>query len=142
MHRLLLVVLAAFVALPAAAATPPAAASAPLDLETVMADPDWIGQPVENPYWSVDGRQLYYQLKRDGSSVRDLYRVDPVNGRSVKLDPAAMVQAEGPAVFDRAHRHAAFILHGDVFLIDVASGRRTQITRTPQKELTPQFSAD
>ncbi|HXD37200.1 MAG TPA: prolyl oligopeptidase family serine peptidase [Rhodanobacter sp.] len=142
MHRLLLVVLAAFVALPAAAATPPAAASAPLDLETVMADPDWIGQPVENPYWSVDGRQLYYQLKRDGSSVRDLYRVDPVNGRSVKLDPAAMAQAEGPAVFDRAHRHAAFTLHGDVFVVDLASGQRRQITQTSQRESSPQFSAD
>ena len=140
MRRLLSAVLVALVAWPLAAATEPA--SAPLDLETVMANPDWIGQAVESPYWSVDGRSLYYSLKRDGSKVRDLYRVDPAGGPGVKLDPAAMAQADGPAVFDRAHRHAAFILHGDVFVVDLANGRRQQVTRTPQEESTPQFSAD
>ncbi|MCW8808900.1 MAG: S9 family peptidase, partial [Rhodanobacter sp.] len=140
MRRILLAGLVAFAVLPAAAATP--SATAPLDMETIMANPDWIGQPVESPYWSVDGRSLYYAVKRDGSPVRDLYRVDPVSGKSVKLDPAAMAQAEGPAVFDRTHRHAAFILHGDVFLVDLASGRRLQVTRTPQPESAPQFSAD
>jgi dipeptidyl aminopeptidase/acylaminoacyl peptidase len=140
MRRLLLANLVALAAMPALAATPPA--SQPLDMETIMANPDWIGQVVESPYWSVDGRSLYYSLKRDGSKVRDLYRVDPAGGASVKLDPAAMAQADGPPVFDRAHRQAAFILHGDVFVVDLASGRRTQLTRTPQDESSPQFSAD
>ena len=143
MRRLLLAGLIAFCVLPAAAvAAPPASSAAPLDLETIMANPDWIGQSVEDPYWSVDGRSLYYSLKRDGSPVRDLYRVDPASGNSVKLDPAAMAQADGPPVFDHAHQHAAFILHGDVFEVDLASGRRRQVTITPQHESSPQFSAD
>ncbi len=141
MRRLLL---AGFVALVlpmvAIAATPPATTT--LDLETIMANPDWIGQAVEAPYWSVDGSQLYYSLKRDGSPVRDLYRVDPASGQNTRLDAAAMAQAEGPAVFDRTHRQAAFILHGDVFLRDLTSGKRVQVTRTPQKETALQFSAN
>ncbi len=140
MRRLLLAALVAFCVAPVGAATPPA--SGPLDLETIMANPDWIGQPVESPYWSVDGHSVYYSLKRDGSPVKDLYRVDPATGSSVKLDPAAMAQADGPAVFDHAHRHAAFVLHGDVFVVDLASGRRVQVTSTPAKESAPQFSAD
>lgn len=141
MRRLLLASLIALAVLPAAAmaATP---ASAPLDLETIMASPDWIGHAVESPYWSVDGRRLYYALKRDGDSVRDLYRVDADGGAGGKLDPAAMAQADGPAVYDRNRTHAAFILHGDVFLVDLASGRRVQVTRSPQAESAPQFSAD
>ncbi|HUH31988.1 MAG TPA: prolyl oligopeptidase family serine peptidase [Rhodanobacter sp.] len=145
MRRLLLAGFVALLLPLAAAATAPSAApaaNAPLGLETIMADPDWIGQAVERPYWSVDGRHLYYSLKRDGSPVRDLYRVDPANGQSTRLDAAAMAQAEGPAVFDRARRQAAYILHGDVFLRDVASGKRVQVTRTPQAESAPQFSAD
>ncbi|MHB1059139.1 MAG: S9 family peptidase [Rhodanobacter sp.] len=138
MRRLLPAAFLALAAWPLAAATAPA----PLDMETIMANPDWIGQAVELPYWSVDGRQLYYSLKRDGSPVRDLYRVDPAGGQGVKLDPAALAQADGPAVFDRAHRHAAFILHGDVFVVDLASGRRSQVTSTPQDESAPRFSAD
>ncbi len=140
MRRLLPAALVAFTVLPLAAATVPV--SGPLDLETVMANPDWIGQAVEQPYWSVDGRSLYYSLKRDGGPVRDLYKLDPVSGQSARLDPAAMAQADGPAVFDRTHRHAAFILHGDVFVVDLASGHRVQVTRTPQAESAPQFSAD
>ncbi|SFL18781.1 S9 family peptidase [Rhodanobacter glycinis] len=142
MRRLLLAGLIAFTVLPAAAMAADAPATAPLTMETIMASPDWIGQAVESPYWSVDGRNLYYALKRDGSSVRDLYRVDPAGGAATKLDPAAMAQADGPAVYDRAHQHAAFVLHGDVFLVDLASGRRVQVTRTPQRESAPQFSAD
>ena len=140
MRRLLLAGLIALAVLPAAAQT--TAGAQALDLETIMANPDWVGHAVENPYWSVDGRSLYYSLKRDGSQVHDLYRVDPAGGTSVKLDPAAMAQAEGPAVYDRAHQHAAYILHGDVFLTDLASGRRVQVTRSAQPESAPQFSAD
>ncbi|GLQ50461.1 S9 family peptidase [Dyella flava] len=140
MRRLLLAGLIAFSVLPVAAETAPSAQ--PLDLETIMANPDWMGQAVENPYWSVDGRNLYYSLKRDGSPVHDLYRVDPATGQSTRLAPSAMAQAEGPAVYDRAHQHAAFILHGDVFLVDLASGRRVQVTRSPQPESSPQFSGD
>jgi dipeptidyl aminopeptidase/acylaminoacyl peptidase len=138
MRRFLLAGLAAFTALPALAASP----AAPLDLETIMANPDWIGQAVESPYWSVDGRAIYYRLKRDGSEIRDLYRVDPASGRSEKLDPAALAQADGPAVYDRTHRHAAFVRHGDVFLRTLAGGRTVQVTRTAEDESSPQFSAD
>ncbi|HEV2540716.1 MAG TPA: prolyl oligopeptidase family serine peptidase [Frateuria sp.] len=138
MRRLLLAGLVALTALPAVAAT----AAAPLDLETVMANPDWIGQPVESPYWSVDGQAIYYRLKRDGSEVRDLYRVDPATGRSEKLDPAAVAQADGPAVYDRTHRYAAFVRHGDVFLRGLADGRTVQVTQTAEEESSPQFSAD
>src|SRR5690242_491836 len=142
MHRTVLAGLAALLVLPAYAATPAPSAHQPLDMETIMANPDWIGHPVESPYWSVDGRSLYYRVQRDGSPVRDLYRVDPATGKSEKLDPAAVAQADGPAVFDRRHTHAAFIRHGDVFVVDLTSGRRRQVTRTPEDESSPQFSAD
>jgi len=141
MRRTLFAGLAALAALPAAALSP-SAGGGQLDLETIMANPEWIGAAVEVPYWSVDGHSLYYALKRDGSKVRDVYRVDVANGESVKLDPAAMPQAQGPAVFDRTHRYAAFVLHGDIFLTDVASGRRTQVTRTTEAESSPRFSSD
>ena len=138
MRRLLLAALVAFVVSPAMATPSPAVPSSgghALDMETIMANPDWVGQAVESPYWSVDGSHVYYEIKRDGSPVRDLYRVDPASGKSMKLDAASMASAEGPAVFDQAHRHAAFVLHGDVFVVDLASGRRTQVTLTPAKEV-------
>ena len=85
MRSLLLAGLVAFAVLPAAAfGTPSTAAStsAPLDLETIMASPDWIGHAVESPYWSVDGRSLYYALKRDGDRLTSDARRRTVIGSS------------------------------------------------------------
>lgn len=136
MHRALvasLVTLLTFFAAPAHAIT----------IEQAMADPDWIGAPVERAYWSVDGHSLYYDVKQKGSSIRDLHRVDLADGKDTIVDPQAMANADGAdAVFDRTHARAAFVRNGDVFIREVASGRLIQVTRTPQPETSPQFSAD
>ena len=131
--------LACLVALLCLAAAPARAVT----LEQAMANPDWIGAPVENPYWSADGRSLYYDLKRSGSPVRDRHRIDPADARDSVVDPAAMANADGAdAVFDRARTRAAFVRNGDVFVRELASGRLLQVTRTPEAEASPQFSAD
>jgi len=131
--------LAALVALLVFAAAPAEA----ITLEQAMADPDWIGAPVQHPYWSVDGHSLYYSLKQKGTQVRDLHRVGATGGQDAIVGPDAMPNADGAdAVFDRAHARAAFVRNGDVFIRDVASGRLTQVTRTPQHESDPRFSGD
>ena len=116
--------------------------AAPLDMETIMADPDWIGPPVEKPYFSVDGNSIYYLLKHDGNKVRDLWRVPVQGGAPVMLDAAAQAQADGDPVFDKARAHAAFIRHGDVFWRDLGTGRTVQVTRSDEGEISPRFMTD
>jgi len=130
-------------------AAPPANAVAPatpvtpsLSLEKIMADPDWIGPPVRDAYWSADAKAAYYSLKRIGSPIVDLHRVDAATGTDQVVDAEAMANADGPAVYDRAGRHAAIIRNHDIFVRDLSTGRLTQITRTPQAKSSPQFSAD
>ncbi len=135
MHR-------AFVALLVGLLTFAAAPARAITLEQTMADPDWIGAPVETPYWSVDGRSLYFRQRERGSPVRDLHRVDVASGSDSIVDPAAMANADGEAVFDRTRTRAAFVRSGDIFIREIASGRLIQVTRTPQHESAPQFSAD
>jgi dipeptidyl aminopeptidase/acylaminoacyl peptidase len=113
-----------------------------LSLEKIMADPDWIGPPVRDPFWSADGRAVYFSLKRSGSPIVDLHRLDPVKNQDQVIDGAAMAAADAPAVYDRAGKRAAFIRSRDVFVRDLSSGRLTQITRSPQPKSSPQFSAD
>jgi len=114
----------------------------PLTLEKIMADPDWIGPPVSDAYWSADAKSVFYSLKRSGSPIVDLHRVDPASGKDQVVDAAAMANADGPAVYDRAGKRAAFIRNRDIFVRDVSSGRLTQITRTPQAKSHPHFSID
>jgi dipeptidyl aminopeptidase/acylaminoacyl peptidase len=125
-------------------AAAPALSAAPSDLtlEKIMADPDWIGPAVSDAYWSADDRAVYYSIKRHGSPIVDLHRIELVGQKDQIVDAKAMADADGPPAFDLAGKRAAFVRNGDIFVRDVASGRLTQITRTSQNETAPQFSAD
>jgi dipeptidyl aminopeptidase/acylaminoacyl peptidase len=131
-------------AAPAGAAPASAAPASVQDitLEKIMADPDWIGAAVRDAYWSADGREVYYSVKRSGSPIVDLHRIHLADHRDQIVDPKTMAGADAPAVFDRAGKRAAFARNGDIFVRDLASGRLQQITRTPQIEAAPQFSED
>src|SRR5271165_1899139 len=126
---------------PSSGAAAPAAAPN-ITLEKIMADPDWIGPPARDPYWSADGRTVYYSLKRSGSPIFDLHRIDPANGKDQILDAAAMADADAPAVYDRAGTRAAFVRNGDIFVRGLATGHLRQITRTAQPKSAARFSAD
>jgi len=111
-------------------------------LEKIMSDPDWIGAAVKDPYWSADGRAVYYSVKHNGSPIVDLHRVDLADHKDQIIEPKAMAAADARAVFDAAGKRAAFARNGDIFVRDLGQGRLTQITRTPENEAAPQFSAD
>ncbi len=123
----------------ASAQTPPA----PLTIEQVMADPDWIGPGVDNAWWQWDGQQVQYQLKRDGSPVRDTFR-QPVNGAAAQRvgdNERAGLDAANPA-YDTQRQRMVFARNGDIFLRDLRSGALTQLTRSNETESRPQFASD
>ncbi len=138
-HFLRVIAVAAVIAGPVAFGAP---AQTVLSLEKIMADPDWIGPPVSDAYWSADSKAVYYSLKRIGSPIADLHRVDPASGKDQVVDAAAMASADGPAVYDRAGKRAAFIRNRDIFVRDLSSGRLTQVTRTPPAKSHLHFSLD
>src|SRR5690606_15590857 len=128
------------------AAALPAAAQAPAthpDLHQVMADPDWIGPPVEGAWWSWDGQHAYYELKRAGSSVRDVWRQPVSGGAPVRLDGASRATMDGEApVYDATRSRMAFARNGDIFVRDLRTGTLQQLTRTDEAESRPQWGRD
>ena len=153
MSRIATVAVFALIASAAAFGQTPPATQAPLTLEQIMADPDWIAGQIQvpeefeegggAPYFSIDGRSVYYKLKRNGSPVFDLRRIDLADGKDSLVDAAAMANADGnPAVYDAANTHAAFVRNGDVFLRDLRNGATTQVTRDGGRQGDLQFSAD
>ncbi|HMM56060.1 MAG TPA: prolyl oligopeptidase family serine peptidase [Rudaea sp.] len=129
------------------------AAPAPLSLEQIMADPDWIAGQIQvpeefeegggAPYFSVDGKSVYYKLKRSGSPVYDLHRIDLGDGKDATIDAATMANADGSQpVYSADNTRAAFVRNGDVFLRDLRSGTTTQVTRDNQRHADLQFSAN
>ncbi len=120
-----------------------AAAAEPITLSQAMADPDWIGPPVEDAWWRWDGKAAQYVLKREGASIRDRWQVGIDGGAPVRVDGAALADLDGPdAVFDAAVTRSAFVRNGDVFVRDLRTGTLTQLTRTVERESRPQWSRD
>ena len=118
--------------------------AAPLTLEQVMADPDWIGAPVEDAWWAWDGQRVQYQLKRDGASIRDTWQ-QSIDGTApaVRVDGADRANLDAPnAVYDANHARMAFVRNGDVFVRDLRSGALTQVTRSNEEDALPQWSDD
>jgi dipeptidyl aminopeptidase/acylaminoacyl peptidase len=120
-----------------------AAQVTPLTLDQAMADPAWIGPPVEQLWWRWDGRAVNYTLQRAGSNVRDAFTVPVEGGAAQLVDDAARAGLDGTdPVYDQARRQALFVRNGDIFLRDLASGALRQLTRTDDSEGSPQFAAD
>lgn len=117
------------------------ASAAPLPLETIMADPDWIGAPAREAYWGADGRAVYYTAKRPGSPLSDLHRIELGRGTDQVVEAAAMAGADGPPIPDPGRRRVAFVRQGDVYVRELGSGRLIQVTRTAATESAPQFSS-
>ncbi len=114
-----------------------------LDLHRVMADPDWIGAPVERMWWSWDGDTAYYLAKRSGSNVRDTWAQPVAGGAARVVEGAARggIDAADP-LFDATRARMAFLRNGDVFVRDLRSGGLTQLTRTEGGESQLQWGRD
>ncbi len=94
-HLLSVLAAAIFVLGFAAAGALAIAAGAGTDaLKKIMADPRWIGPAVRNAYWSGRRPHAYYSLKRNGSPINDLHRIDPVSNKDQVVDAAAMANAD------------------------------------------------
>ncbi|MEA9581489.1 prolyl oligopeptidase family serine peptidase [Xanthomonas nasturtii] len=124
-------------------ATAHAQSAAPLTIEQVMADPDWIGPSVDQAWWQWDGKQVQYLLKRDGSPVRDTYRqgIDGAAADRVADTARAGLDAADPS-YDATRQRMLFARNGDIFLRDLRSGALTQLTRSNEVESRPQFASD
>jgi dipeptidyl aminopeptidase/acylaminoacyl peptidase len=123
-----------------------AASAAPLTLEQIMADPDWIGTPPESPYWSDDGSAVYFQRKRTGAEERDLYKV-PLSslGSLSSGTPVLVPLAERGAVdapggeISHDRKWKAYSREGDLYVKNLETGAIRQVTRTAEEETDPHF---
>ncbi|HEX4952923.1 MAG TPA: alpha/beta fold hydrolase [Thermoanaerobaculia bacterium] len=114
-----------------------------LTLERIMAHPDWLGNAPESPYWTDDGRSIYYLQKRPGEEQRDLVEIG-VEGelrRVVGLGETGSADAPGGS-FSPDRTRKVYERAGDLFVKELAAGTVRQLTRTAAAERAPSFLAD
>ena len=100
---------------PLAAALLALQGAAPLvTLEQIMADPDWLGNAPTRPYWGTDSETVYYQQKRIGSELSDLFVVDSSSGSTRQVAESDFVSGSTEAGFKASvDKIKKYILDGD-----------------------------
>ncbi len=110
-------------------------------LEQIMADPDWLGNQPENAYWGDDGRTVFFEQKRDGSKLRDLYSVDIRKGTTTRIAESDWSRFfRSSVVYSENGKLHAWTYSGDIYLSGLRSPR--QVTRTAAVESSPMFMND
>lgn len=115
---------------------------AQLTVEKIMRDPKWIGTSPSNVFWSADSKKIYFSWNPD-KKISDSTYVYTVgaNGAPVRasLQEVQVAQAQNNAVFNEARTKMLYVLRGDLYLVEIASGKTTRITQTQDQEFAPRF---
>jgi len=114
---------------------------APLTVEKIMRDPKWIGVSPTNIDWSEDSRQVYFNWNPENNPGDSLYSASIVAKTPQKVN--ATIRRGLPTSngeYNRARNKKVFERNGDIFILDIATGKEMQITDTQEREFGPTFS--
>jgi dipeptidyl aminopeptidase/acylaminoacyl peptidase len=116
---------------------------APLTVEKIMRDPKWMGVAPSNLNWSDDGKQLYFNWNPENNAGDSLYTISVTDRVPKKV--AAAVRRTMPSVngtYNKLLTKKVYEKNGDLFLLDILTGKISQLTNTIDRESNPTFSAD
>ncbi len=117
-----------------------------LTIENIMRGPNLVGTEPSQVRWSGDGSTIYFQWKRASDPIDaplDTWAVNRDGSRLRKLtDDEARQTPPATAEFNVDRSLGVFAEDGDIFVIETATGKRRQITKTTDTESSPAFLPD
>ncbi len=110
------------------------------DLKTIMADPDWIGEPVEAAWWQLDDGGYFYRAKRAGSTLRDTFAMTGAGDAAV-VSASQLARSDGPNPRVHSASGLAVSIHaGAVVLRDLNKKTHRVLFAGTTPASRPQFS--
>jgi dipeptidyl aminopeptidase/acylaminoacyl peptidase len=111
-----------------------------ITLEQIMSDPDWMGRTAQRWYWGDDSETIFYQQKREGSPVSDLYRQALSEKSAAKVNIAQLhTVSDNGAQLNKAGSHEAYSFKGNIFVKNIKTGAVQQLTYTSSDENSVMF---
>jgi len=112
-----------------------------LTVSWIMRDPKWMGNLPGDPYWSEDGKKIYFVWNPTNTDADSLYQVSRRGGQPAKVPTAERQQLPSRfGQYTRDYGKKVYERDGDIFLLDIKTNRLTPITNTVEAENQPQFS--
>jgi dipeptidyl aminopeptidase/acylaminoacyl peptidase len=114
-----------------------------LTVDTIMRDPAWIGVSPSGVFWSENGEQVFFNWRTQGDKDDSLYVVSAKGGtpRRVTLEERKNLPGRG-GFTTKDKTKKIYSKSGDIFILDIRSGKETQLTNTIAAESGPRFSFD
>lgn len=113
-----------------------------LTVEKIMRDPKWIGTSPSNPYWSRDGKYLLFSWNPENASSDSLYYITTSDIKPQKTTFAfrETIVRNNNQQFNADRTAYVYSDKGDIYHLEVKSGRIRRVTQTVDAESNPQFS--
>jgi len=118
------------------------AATEKLTVEKIMRDPKWIGASPSDPFWSQDGKYLFFKWNPDKAPDDSLYYITREDHHPQKA-PYSLLQSivnDENVSYNNTHTAGVFTRNGDIFLIDTKTNKEKRVTHTMEPESNPVFS--
>jgi dipeptidyl aminopeptidase/acylaminoacyl peptidase len=115
---------------------------APLTVEKIMRDPKWIGVAPSNLTWSEDSKQIYFNWNPENNAGDSLYAISLTNRTPQKVGTAVRRSLPGAGSYNRTLDKKLYEKGGDLFLLEIPTGKTIQITNTVDRESNASFSSD
>jgi dipeptidyl aminopeptidase/acylaminoacyl peptidase len=114
-----------------------------LTVDKIMRDPKWMGVAPSNPYWSVDGKTLYFNWNPENATSDSLYKITLVNRIPQKVSKQERLGLPSRfGTYNKTYTKMVYEKNGDIYLLDIPTNKKIQVTNTVVRESAPYFSGD
>jgi dipeptidyl aminopeptidase/acylaminoacyl peptidase len=113
-----------------------------LSIDQIMLGDRFIGFSPDNVFWGEDNKTIYFSWNPTMDTLASLYKVVLPNGKPEKVSLEEQRKMVGNGEYSKDYRRKVFGRNGDVFLLDLTTGKEQQITNTFDNEGSPRFTGD
>jgi dipeptidyl aminopeptidase/acylaminoacyl peptidase len=115
--------------------------TSPLTVEKIMQDPKWIGTSPDGVYWGADNKSVFFKWNPEKALADSLYFAAIKDAVPHKTNAAdrALFQAQAEGTYNNSKTALTYSLHGDIYLLDIKTGKTTRITHTTPAKSNPLF---
>ncbi len=115
-----------------------------LTVRKIMQDPKtWIGTSPSRVFWAEDSKNIYFNWNPEANPGDSVYFISTTNRQPKKL--AVDTRLKLPSRFGHYNRDKSlktYIKNSDIYVLDIASGKTTQVTNTIYQINSVRFSFD
>nr|MBA3674601.1 DPP IV N-terminal domain-containing protein [Chitinophagaceae bacterium] len=112
-----------------------------LTVDIIMRDPKWIGSSPSKPYWSRDGKFLFFNWNPESKFSDSVYFITPTNLTPQKASYEMLQKnvAADVVVYNSDSSAYTYSMEGDIYFVDIKTKKEKRVTQTIDAENNPVF---